>query len=227
MNNQLNLTAIQALSAFQAQNYSELERLGSNIYNFLVHNPGDILNLENPLLVGKVFHVCLGFQEPDEDIQEVRAENAFICFSQVLNSSNNAIHDEACARLMMLLIREQRHLVGKVEQACRNENASPYNFFAILDDGLPGDMPMAANTKMLFTAYYLYDCIKDKNGVGNRFVDPSEINNFKEVRSHIIENCQLLNNTTSVRKIALGQIVFEKICERLRKDIQLYVDSMN
>ena len=88
----------------------------------------------------------------------------------------------------MLLIREQRHLVGKVEQACRNENASPYNFFAILDDGLPGDMPMAANTKMLFTAYYLYDCIKDKNGVGNRFVDPSEINNFKEVRSHIIEN---------------------------------------
>ena len=128
---------------------------------------------------------------------------------------------------MMLLIREQRHLVGKVEQACRNENASPYNFFAILDDGLPGDMPMAANTKMLFTAYYLYDCIKDKNGVGNRFVDPSEINNFKEVRSHIIENCQLLNNTTSVRKIELGQIVFEKICERLRKDIQLYVDSMN
>ena len=174
-----------------------------------------------------MFHVCLGFQEPDEDIQEVRAENAFICFSQVLNSSNNAIHDEACARLMMLLIREQRHLVGKVEQACRNENASPYNFFAILDDGLPGDMPMAANTKMLFTAYYLYDCIKDKNGVGNRFVDPSEINNFKEVRSHIIENCQLLNNTTSVRKIELGQIVFEKICERLRKDIQLYVDSMN
>ena len=86
---------------------------------------------------------------------------------------------------------------------------------------------MAANTKMLFTAYYLYDCIKDKNGVGNRFVDPSEINNFKEVRSHIIENCQLLNNTTSVRKIELGQIVFEKICERLRKDIQLYVDSMN
>ena len=51
--------------------------------------------------------------------------------------------------------------------------------------------------------------------------------NFKEVRSHIIENCQLLNNTTSVRKIELGQIVFEKICERLRKDIQLYVDSMN
>lgn len=227
MNDQLNLTAIQALTAFQTQNYSELERLGSNIYNFFVHNPGDILNLENPLLVGKVFHVCLGFQEPDEDIQEVRAENAFICFSQVLESSNCAIHDEACARLMMLLIREQRHLVGKVEQACRNENASPYDFFAILDDGLPGDMPMAANTKMLFTAYYLYNSIKDKNGVCNRFVDPNEINIFEEVRSHIIENCQLLTNTTSDRKIELGQIVLEKICDRLRKDIQLYMDSMN
>ena len=128
---------------------------------------------------------------------------------------------------MMLLIREQRHLVGKVEQACRNENASPYDFFAILDDGLPGDMPMAANTKMLFTAYYLYNSIKDKNGVCNRFVDPNEINIFEEVRSHIIENCQLLTNTTSDRKIELGQIVLEKICDRLRKDIQLYMDSMN
>ena len=221
MNNQLNLTAIQALSAFQAQNYSELERLGSNIYNFFVHNPGDILNLENPLLVGKVFHVCLGFQEPDEDIQEVRAENAFICFSQVLNSSNNAIHDEACARLMMLLIREQRHLVGKVEQACRNENASPYNFFAILDDGLPGDMPMAANTKMLFTAYYLYDCIMDKANVSSAFTVPMEERSYINVKDHVLDNCRQID-TSLDRIIELGKIVVNKVRSKLRNDIERY-----
>lgn len=219
MNDQLNSTAILALAAFEAQNYSKLERLGNDIYNYFVHHPGDILNLENPLLVGTVFHICLGFQVPDEDIQEVKAENAFICFSQVLDSTNCAFHDEACARLMMLLILEQRHLIGKVEQACRSRNQDVYDFFAFLDDGLPMDMPMATNTKMLFTAYYLYNCIKDVNGVCNRFEDASEINKLNMVISHIIENCELCDNTTSDRKIELGKIVFNRICSRLRQDI--------
>lgn len=67
----------------------------------------------------KDFPSILGFQELDEDIQEVRAENAFICFSQALKSDKSNVHDEAAARLMMLLIRYQKHLKKKVEQSCR------------------------------------------------------------------------------------------------------------
>ena len=215
-----------AWTAFGAQDYSGLEQYGGQVYNYFVHNPGEILKLDNPLLIGKVFQVCLGFQEPDEDIQEVRAENSFLCFSQALNSGKSNIHDEASARLMMLLIRDQRHLKNKVEHACQNEHANPYSIFGMINDGLPNDMPMAVNTKMLFTAYYLYDGIIDKTNVANEFVNANERRAYENVKSHVLDNCRQLNNTSSNRKIELGNIVFEKICKRLRKDIDLCSDRM-
>ena len=221
MNSQLNFNALMAWTAFGAQDYAGLEKHGREIYNFFVHNPGDILELDNPLLIGKVFQVCLGFQEPDEDVQEVRAENAFLCFSQALNSDKVNVHDEASARLMILLIRDQRHLKNKVEQSCQNELASPYSILDMYDSGLPNDMPMATNTKMLFTAYYLYNGIIDKLSVSKEFVNANEKIAFENVKSHVIDNCNQLAKTSSSRKIELGNIVFNKICERLHKDIAL------
>lgn len=222
MNSQLNFNALMAWTAFGAQDYAGLEKHGREIYNFFVHNPGEILELDNPLLIGKVFQVCLGFQEPDEDVQEVRAENAFLCFSQALNSDKVNVHDEASARLMMLLIRDQRHLKNKVEQSCQNELSSPYSILDMYDSGLPNDMPMATNTKMLFTAYYLYNGIIDKLSVSKEFVNANEKRAFENVKSHVIDNCNQLAKTSSSRKIELGNIVFNKICERLHKDIAFF-----
>lgn len=226
MNNLLSFNAIAAWTAFGVQDYSGLEQHGNEVYNYFVHNPGELLKLDSPLLIGKVFQVCLGFQEPDEDIQEVRAENAFLCFSQALESDKANVHDEASARLMMLLIRDQKHLISKVEQACQNEHANPYNVLGMFDDGLPMDMPMATNTKMLFTAYYLYDCIINKENVSSEFVNIGEKGAYEIVQKHIIENCHQISSISSERKIELGSIVFEKICKRLRKDISLYSDSI-
>ena len=226
MNNQLNFNAVMAWAAFGAQDYSSLEQYGGLVYNFFVHNPCEILRLDSPLLIGKVFQVCLGFQEPDEDIQEVRAENAFLCFSQALKSDKVNVHDEASARLMMLLIRDQKHLKNKIEHACQNEHANPYNVFDMFSNSeLPNDMPMATNTKMLFTAYYLYDSIIDKTNVINEFVNAEERNTYENVKKHVLYNCHQLQNTSSDRKAELGGIVFEKIINRLRKDIELYSNN--
>ena len=226
MNNQLNFSAVMAWTAFGTQDYTSLEQHGGDIYNYFVHHPAEILNLDSPLLIGKIFQVCLGFQEPDEDIQEVRAENAFICFSQALKTNKTNIHDEAAARLMILLIRDQKHLIGKVEQSCRNKSSSPLSFIGILNDGLPMDMPMATNTKMLFTAYYLYDSIIDKANVNNEFVNAVERNAYENVKRHVIDNCNQISKTSSERKAELGNIVYEKVCERLRKDVEMYSRSM-
>ena len=226
MNNLLSFHAVAAWAAFGARDYSGLEQHGNEVYNYFVHNPGELLKLDSPLLIGKVFQVCLGFQVPDEDIQEVRAENAFLCFSEALESNKTNVHDEASARLMMLLIRDQRHLIGKVEQSCRNEHANPYSFMGILDDGLPMDMPMATNTKMLFAAYFLYYGIINKSAVNSEFVNAGERNSYENVKQHIIDNCNQLSDTSSERKIELGKIVFERVCGRLRKDVSLYSKSM-
>ena len=87
-------------------------------------------------------------------------------------------------------------------------------------------MPMAVNTKMLFTAYYLYDGIIDKTNVINEFVNVNERSAYENVKRHVLDNCRQLDNTSPDRKIELGGIVFEKICKRLRKDIALYSDNM-
>lgn len=226
MNDILNYNAVMAWTAFGVQDFRGLENHGKEIYNYFVHHPKEILRLDSPLLIGKVFQVCLGFQEPDEDIQEVRAENAFVCFTQALNSDKTNIHDEAAARLIMLLINEQKHLINQVERSCQNGNASPYNIFGMLNDDMPNDMPMATNTKMLFTAYYLYDSIIDKSNVSNEFVNSNERNAFEYAKNHVLDNCRKLTKTENSRKSELGKIVFDKFCIKLKQDINSYSDSI-
>ena len=215
-----------AWAAFGAQDYATLEMYGNEIYNYFVHNPADILKLDSPLLIGKIFQACLGFQDPDQDIQEVRAENAFLCFSLALKSEKRNVHDEAAARLMILLIQGQRFLKNKVEQACVGEGTNPYDFFAVLNDGLPDDMPMAVNTKMLYAAYCQYNNIIDKTNVINEFVNPIEKKIFEHVKNHVLDNCNKLTGTTLLRKAELGNIIFDKICDQLRKDIESYSDNL-
>lgn len=61
MDNALSYNAIMAWTAFGMQDYSSLERHANEIYNYFVHNPSELLNIDSPLLIGKVFQVCLGF----------------------------------------------------------------------------------------------------------------------------------------------------------------------
>ena len=203
----VSINAFSAWVAFGAQDYAGLEKRGNMIYNYFVHHPEDLLKLDGPLLIGKVFQVCLGFQEPDEDIQEVRAENAFLCFSQAFESGKTDVHDEAAARLMLLLIRDQSHLIGKVEQACRGEHPDQYSFMGMMSDGLPMDMPMATI---------------EPTCVSNEFVNAVEKNAFEQVRQHVLENCAKMGRTSPERMAELGNIVFVRICKRLRQDILLY-----
>ncbi len=225
MNPALNYHAIAAWAAFGAQDYSELEQHSKEIYNSFVHNPSEILNLDDPLLIGKIFQVCLGFQEPDVDIQEVRAENAFLCFSQSLNSEKESVHDEASARLMMLLIQAQRYLKRQTECACENTSRNPYSFLG-MRAGSPMDMPIATNTKMLYAAYYLYNGIINKDSVSKEFINPNEKNMFEAVKHHVLDNCNQLTRTPANRKMELGKIVFDKICSKLKQDVEEYSNSI-
>lgn len=222
MDNALSYNAMMAWNAFGMQDYSTFERHANEIYNYFVHKPSELLNIDSPLLIGKIFQVCLGFQEPDQDIQEVRAENAFLCLSKALNSEKQNVHDEAAARLMMLLIQGQRYLINKVEQACQSQCVNPYSFFAAINDGLPNDMPMATNTKMLFAAYHLFDRIIDKTNVVNEFIVLKEKKAFEYVKKHVLDNCNMLERTPQYRKSELGNIVFDKICNQLMDDIESY-----
>lgn len=227
MDNALSYNAMTAWSAFGLRDYRRLAKHGNEIYNYFLRHPHALLNLDSPLLIGKVFQVCLGFQEPNEEIQEVRAENAFLCFTQALKSDKTSVHDEASARLMILLIRDQKHLKGYVERACQNENFRPYSMIGILNDDMPYDMPLATNTKMLFVAYFLYESIQEKLNVDEEFINPTEREAFKYVKAHVLDNCKKFTKTEPKRIVELGRLVFEKICKKLQRDIEEYSDIIS
>lgn len=210
-----------AWNAYCSKNYSALGQYGNNVYNHFVHHPAELLKLKNPLQTGKVFQVCLGFNTPDEDIQEVRAENAYICYSQALLSDKVNIRDEAAARLMILLIRDRAHLIDKVEMACRGNNDSPLNPLSyFMGADMPHDMPTSVKTRMLYAAYYLYFMIVDKERVRKHVTPDSEV--YIKVEEHVIYNCSQLTNSTNNRKIELGEIVYKKVADKIRTDIELY-----
>lgn len=225
MDNTLSYSAIMAWTAFGMQNYSALSQHSDYIYNYFVHKPSELLNIDKPLLIGKIFQACLGFQEPDQDIQEVRAENAFLCLSRALKSDIQTVHDEAAARLIMLLIQWQKYLINKVEEAYRDDT-NPFKFHAILNGEYPKDMPVSTNTKMLFTAYYLFNQIIDKTNVNNEFIIPIEKQAFESVKKFILESCNIPDGIPQRRKIELGKIVFDKISKQLIHDIKLYSNSL-
>ncbi len=94
--------AEEAVHARHNRNFQVLASAASNLYNHFVHNPKDYINVESPLAVGSRFASCLGYQEPDEDIQEVRAENAIYCLTQSVESQNEVNRNLSAAYLFLV-----------------------------------------------------------------------------------------------------------------------------
>ena len=92
----------EAVHARHNRNFQVLASAASNLYNHFVHNPKDYINVESPLAVGSIFASCLGYQEPDEDIQEVRAENAIYCLTQSVESQNEVNRNLSAAYLFLV-----------------------------------------------------------------------------------------------------------------------------
>ena len=91
---------------------------------------------------------------------------------------------------------------------------------------MPYDMPLATNTKMLFVAYSLYESIQEKLNVDEEFINPIEREAFRYVRAHVLDNCNQFTKTKPQRMAELGKIVFDKICKKLRSDIEEYSDMI-
>lgn len=94
--------AEEAVHARHNRNFQVLASAASNLYYHFVHNPKDYINVESPLAVGSIFASCLGYQEPDEDIQEVRAENAIYCLTQSVESQNEVNRNLSAAYLFLV-----------------------------------------------------------------------------------------------------------------------------
>lgn len=225
MDNLLNYNALMAWTAFGMRDYAKLLKHGREVYSYFVQNPQVLLNLDSPLLIGKIFQVCLCFKEKDERVLEERAENALLCFKQALKSDKMNVHDEACARLMILLICDDKYLKRKICQAFGDNYSCPWNFDDNKNEGLPDDMPKVTNIKLIYAAYYLYDRIFDKDNIENELINIDEKNAYEQVKDYVFRSFYMPDIDNPKRIAELGSIVFEKICQKILGDYESYAKN--
>lgn len=220
MDNLLSYNAMMAWAAFGMQDYVRLAKHGNEIYNYFAQDPQALLNLDSPLLIGKIFQACLVFKEKDERTLQIRAENALLCFIQALKSDNLSVHDEACARLMILLICDDKYLKRKICQAFGDNYNSPWDFDNNQNYGLPDDMPKVTNIKLIYAAYFLYDSILDKENVEDEIISVIEKHTYEQVKDYIFRSFYMLDIDNPKRIVELGSIVFDKICQKILGDYE-------
>lgn len=101
--------ALETIKYEKLANYREMEQASCNLYNYFTHNPQELFNTPHYLDVGLAFFLSLGFNDPDSDIQEVKAENAFYCLYKSFRTDVNHIGLTATC-LFVLMHTYQQYL---------------------------------------------------------------------------------------------------------------------
>lgn len=104
-----------AMDAYKQSDTIAFEQYANQLYNYFVHNPYDLKMCSKPGLIGSVFSYSLSIPNNDEDIQTVRAENAFYSFCRILmrDTDKKVI---AAIKLFHLLSKDPSYLYQDVMQ---------------------------------------------------------------------------------------------------------------
>lgn len=115
--------ALETIKYEKLANYREMEQASCNLYNYFTHNPQELINTPHYFDVGLAFFLSLGFDSPDSDIQEVKAENAFYCLYKSFQTDVDHI-GLAATCLFVLMHTYQQYLRQLI---MRNFGAPEFN----------------------------------------------------------------------------------------------------
>ena len=198
------INAQNALDAWKIQDWNVLSTNANAVYNHFVHHPEDFLSIEYPLTVGSVFFVMLGYTTPDEDIQEVRAENMLLCLSKCLE--NPAEKRLAAMRLFLLFSMHFSHLQKKLDRVWSSH--TQYDIFSRIMSSKQLQMNVLAYLSSLFTI-----------DNAQLLEVPFEIKMLKEHYSSFCSHFGQINENDS----AIGASVIKMLVADITDDLERYI----
>lgn len=219
--------AEEAVHARHNRNFQVLASAASNLYNHFVHNPKDYINVESPLAVGSIFASCLGYQEPDEDIQEVRAENAIYCLTQSVESQNEVNRNISAAYLFLVFSIFRKYtwqrmmkLFGAPE-LCTNMRDCTY--FSLPKDVQAYILESDMNTDAKFNCVLSYlEQLMSEHAV--LYLD---LNEEKNIFMTQLAKLQELNINKDSLYLKTGKTILAFLYEDIKSDIMQYINYNN
>ena len=219
--------AEEAVHARHNRNFQVLASAASNLYNHFVHNPKDYINVESPLAVGSIFASCLGYQEPDEDIQEVRAENAIYCLTQSVESQNEINRNLSAAYLFLVFSIFRKYtwqrmmkLFGAPE-LCMNMRDCTY--FSLPKDVQAYILESDMNTDAKFNCVLSYlEQLMSEHAV--LYLD---LNEEKNIFMTQLAKLQELNINKDSLYLKTGKTILAFLYEDIKSDIMQYINYNN
>ena len=219
--------AEEAVHARHNRNFQVLASAASNLYNHFVHNPKDYINVESPLAVGSIFASCLGYQEPDEDIQEVRAENAIYCLTQSVESQNEVNRNLSAAYLFLVFSIFRKYtwqrmmkLFGAPE-LCMNMRDCTY--FSLPKDVQAYILESDMNTDAKFNCVLSYlEQLMSEHAV--LYLD---LNEEKNIFMTQLAKLQELNINKDSLYLKTGKTILAFLYEDIKSDIMQYINYNN
>lgn len=106
--------------AVKARHKRDFQTLGAEadaVYNHFVHFPQDYLLTEHRLPLGTLFASALPFKSQDEDVQEVKAENAVFFLYPCIDDEDDITRNMAISYLFFVFSGSYRYLwqrIGKL-----------------------------------------------------------------------------------------------------------------
>lgn len=219
--------ADEADMARKSRDFQTLEQSASNLYNHFVHCPKDYNKMEEPFVVGSVFATCLGFQEPDEDIQEVRAENAVLCLFDGINTIDEADKNISVSYLFLVFSVFRKYLWQRVMRLFGatelGVNIPGFTFFS-----LPSDVQSFIVEERLTTSA-LFDCVLMylARFTSDETVKYLDLNEEKNAYLSHLDRIQSANVANRAMCEKTGKIVLEKVFENIKEDIIKYIQYNN
>lgn len=219
--------AEEAVHARHNRNFQVLASAASNLYNHFVHNPKDYINVESPLAVGSIFASCLGYQEPDEDIQEVRAENAIYCLTQSVESQNEVNRNLSAAYLFLVFSIFRKYTWQRMmkqfgaPELCMNMRDRTY--FSLPKDVQAYILESDMNTDAKFNCVLSYlEQLMSEHAV--LYLD---LNEEKNIFMTQLAKLQELNINKDSLYLKTGKTILAFLYEDIKSDIMQYINYNN
>jgi len=219
--------AEKAVQARHNRNFQALASAAGKLYNHFVHNPKDYINIESPLAVGSIFASCLGYQEPDDDIQEVRAENAIYCLAQGIESKDEVVRNQSVAYLFLVFSVFRKYswqrmmkLFGAPE-LCMNMRDSTY--FSLPKDVQTYILESDMNTDEKFNCVLSYlEQLTSEHTV--LYLD---LNEEKNIFMTQLAKLQKLNINKDSLYLKTGRTILAFLFKDIKSDIMQYINYNN
>lgn len=224
------LYATKAIAAEGVGDITQMETYLASVYNYFVHNPQELLHIQDANVIGTAFYLHLQFNG-EKGTMEVNIENAFICFYQSIFSDDTP-KNKSLAAIRLFILFNTNSFQYLVQQIYRIFGAPQLHFqlpMATVFSRPPEEVDIIVKSEstdetMCYAKAYLYDLFINSitYNTFSTYSFQGEVNVLDRSCQNFIELSNQISNNLP-EQVKKGEIVLKMIYDKLTDEIKKYI----